>query len=125
MSGSRSGRSLRTMNIEEAKEFYLSRYADLERGLIAGGRSWTREPRRNAMARFAALGFPTTHDEEWRYTSVAPLAKIPFATADRETNVGAEQIAEFDGADCRLVFINGRFCSRLSRFSRLPDGVIA
>jgi len=32
--------------------------------------------REEARRRFADLGFPTTHDEDWRFTSVAPIAKL-------------------------------------------------
>lgn len=37
--------------------------------------------RRRAADRFEALGFPTTHDEEWRFTNVAPIARagLPIA----------------------------------------------
>ena len=31
-----------------------------------------------APARFAALGFPTVRDEEWRFTNVAPIAAAEF-----------------------------------------------
>jgi Fe-S cluster assembly protein SufD len=31
-----------------------------------------------AFARFAELGFPTTHNEEWRFTNVAPIARTTF-----------------------------------------------
>ena len=40
--------------------------------------SWVRELREAAFRRFAELGFPTTHDEEWRFTSVAPIARGEF-----------------------------------------------
>ena len=33
------------------------------------------ELRESAFQRFAELGFPTTHDEEWRFTNVAPIAR--------------------------------------------------
>jgi Fe-S cluster assembly protein SufD len=41
--------------------------------------------RERAFARFAAVGFPTTHDEEWRFTNVAPIARTAFCnwSADR------------------------------------------
>ena len=32
--------------------------------------------REEARQRFADLGFPTTHDEDWRFTSVAPISKL-------------------------------------------------
>ena len=32
-------------------------------------------------ARFAALGFPTTRDEDWRFTNVMPIAELEFTSA--------------------------------------------
>src|SRR6185437_10424273 len=37
--------------------------------------------RKRAAEHFEAHGFPTTREEEWRFTSVAPIAKAGFATA--------------------------------------------
>ena len=34
--------------------------------------------REEARQRFSDLGFPTTHDEDWRFTSVAPIARTRF-----------------------------------------------
>lgn len=34
--------------------------------------------REAAFRRFSELGFPTTHDEEWRFTNVAPIARARF-----------------------------------------------
>jgi hypothetical protein len=34
--------------------------------------------REAAFRRFSELGFPTTHDEEWRFTNVAPIARTRF-----------------------------------------------
>jgi len=40
---------------------------------------WLQQLREAAFQRFAELGFPTTHDEEWRFTNVAPIARTNFA----------------------------------------------
>src|SRR2546423_1680458 len=45
----------------------------------AGAPAWLREIREGAIARFSALGFPTTKQEAWRFTSVAPIAATHFA----------------------------------------------
>ncbi|MGH9695125.1 MAG: SufB/SufD family protein, partial [Bryobacteraceae bacterium] len=37
--------------------------------------------RQRAAELFRAHGFPTTHDEEWRFTNVAPIAKANFPVA--------------------------------------------
>jgi Fe-S cluster assembly protein SufD len=42
---------------------------------------WLQELRDSAFHRFAELGFPNTHDEEWRFTNVAPIARAQFAHA--------------------------------------------
>jgi len=34
--------------------------------------------REEARQRFSELGFPTTHNEDWRFTSVAPIARTTF-----------------------------------------------
>ena len=39
---------------------------------------WEQELREAAFRRFSELGFPTTHDEEWRFTNVAPIARTQW-----------------------------------------------
>jgi Fe-S cluster assembly protein SufD len=39
---------------------------------------WWRALQERAIARFAATGFPTTRQEEWRFTSVAPILETAF-----------------------------------------------
>ncbi len=40
--------------------------------------AWVFLLRKAAISRFAELGFPTLMDEDWRFTNVAPIAKLPF-----------------------------------------------
>jgi Fe-S cluster assembly protein SufD len=74
--------------------------------------------RRAAMERFAALGFPTTRLEDWKFTSVAPIASTAFrrATPDgaaiSERDLAGETFA--DEGWPRLVFVNGHYARRLS-----------
>ena len=42
--------------------------------------------RKRAAERFEAHGFPTTREEEWRFTNVAPIAKTQFPTAAPNVN---------------------------------------
>ncbi|MBD0373982.1 MAG: hypothetical protein ICV60_24445, partial [Pyrinomonadaceae bacterium] len=53
--------------------------------------------RESAMKRFEQLGVPTTDHEEWKYTNVAPLARLPFALPSRETtlDLDANRLAPF------------------------------
>ena len=36
--------------------------------------AWVAQARESAIAQFERLGFPTTKLEQWRFTSVAPIA---------------------------------------------------
>jgi Fe-S cluster assembly protein SufD len=45
--------------------------------------------REEARQRFGDVGFPTTHDEDWRFTSVAAIARTAFVPAT-ETETGQE-----------------------------------
>ncbi|MEO7270687.1 MAG: Fe-S cluster assembly protein SufD [Vicinamibacterales bacterium] len=89
------------------------------------GPGWLEELRTRGAARFAALGFPTVRNEEWRFTNVAPIAAAELSPAPPAVAVDDAQLADFPYADAaeRLVFVNGRFSSSLSRTSGLPKGV--
>jgi Fe-S cluster assembly protein SufD len=84
--------------------------------------------RREAARRFSELGFPTTRNEEWRFTNVAPIAKTSFARAPAMGNVTdeaqlEERIAYTNGSP-RLVFVNGHYSPELSS-RNLPRSVRA
>src|SRR5690606_21078461 len=87
---------------------------------------WLQEIRDKAAARFAALGFPTTRDEEWRFTNVAPIASTEFRPAS-SVNVAVESIdaLPYGNLPFRIALVNGRFSAELSRLENLPDGVRA
>src|SRR2546430_4390398 len=57
---------------------YVAAFEAFARNGASGAPEWLRELRRGAIARFAELGFPTTKQEEWRFTSVAPIAEADF-----------------------------------------------
>ncbi len=57
--------------------------------------------REAAFERFSALGFPTTHDEEWRFTNVAPIARTSFRAGSAEIQVRATGVEEVDPEEVR------------------------
>jgi Fe-S cluster assembly protein SufD len=92
-----------------------------------GSPAWVQSMRRAAFERFTALGFPTTKNEDWHYTSPMPIAGREFALADGIGAVNAEQAASFGfGATDwhTMVFVNGRFSAALSDCDNLPSGVV-
>ena len=48
---------------------------------------WIQRLREAAFERFAELGFPTTHDEEWRFTNVAPIARGGWKTVGQASGL--------------------------------------
>ncbi|MBI4536364.1 MAG: Fe-S cluster assembly protein SufD [candidate division NC10 bacterium] len=97
---------------------YLQRFAEAERAGTATSAAWLMPLRRAAMDRFAAVGFPTTRDEDWRFTNVSPIAQTEFRAAPTApAPLPAEAIAPFlfPGLEgVRLVFVDGRFAPHLS-----------
>jgi Fe-S cluster assembly protein SufD len=90
--------------------------------------AWLLPLRKAGMARFAELGFPTIHDEDWRFTNVAPLARLPFRPVSESADDAAAKstlekyvFAHLPGS--QLVFVNGHFHAALSTVGRLPAGV--
>lgn len=100
----------------EKQDTYFSAFGQLERK--AGAPAWLRAIRKDAIGNFAELGFPNPHLEAWKYTSVAPIASIPFSPAGYRFSASiAEKIARLPLANldcCRIVFINGYLCRELS-----------
>ena len=85
---------------------------------------WLQSLRQDAFARFSETGFPTTHDEDWRFTNVSAVSSTPFELAGPEI-VSKEQLELFGASqfECCLVFVNGLFSQELSTMPALPKGV--
>jgi Fe-S cluster assembly protein SufD len=105
-------------------EGYLEAFGEFEKHAAGHTLAWLRELRHAAFARFAEVGFPTTHDEDWRFTNTAPIVNTRFALAS-PGRVSSQAISAFElpGAACRLVFVDGHFSPELSTFGDLPRGV--
>jgi Fe-S cluster assembly protein SufD len=89
-----------------------------------GGPRWLDDLRARGAAKFAALGIPTVRDEERRFTNVAPIGAIDFQVAGQISGT-ADRLNGFAYTDAplRLVVVNGRFDTTLSRVKGLPAGV--
>ena len=106
---------------------YLEKFARFE--VPAGQPNWLLPLRRAGLARFSELGLPTLHDEDWRFTNIAAIAKLPFQPGFEGVDVlAADALKDFafaKQAGSRLVFVNGHFAPDLSSVSNLPAGVKA
>jgi Fe-S cluster assembly protein SufD len=85
-----------------------------------------RAQRTAAIEAFAGLGFPSTRQEDWRFTNVAPISAAPLPrAAAAATPATVALLADFSALSsaAELVFVNGVFAPSLSSTSRLPAGV--
>jgi len=114
---------------------YLESFARFEKSAPGHEHGWLRTLRQEGFARFSELGFPTTHDEDWRFTNIAPISRTAFRLAHLDSvepqhaaslqKITTRDIAPFiiPGAACQLVFVNGRYAPTLSSLGKLPKGV--
>jgi Fe-S cluster assembly protein SufD len=84
--------------------------------------------RARAAARFAELGFPSVHDEEWRFTNVAPFVRRelePMEPGETPGRIAAAAVEAASYAGCdRVVFVDGRHAPEHSAIGVLPAGVV-
>jgi Fe-S cluster assembly protein SufD len=90
--------------------------------------AWRAGIRAAGIAGFGAAGFPTLQDEDWRFTNLAPLARLPFrpVLAPTPQTLSVDELGRFPLAALaatRLVFVNGHFAPGLSAVGPQPAGV--
>jgi Fe-S cluster assembly protein SufD len=71
-------------------------------------------------------GFPSTRQEDWRFTDLSPMLAVPFQTsaAVPSLDIGALGTVQLPEVSSRLVMVNGQFSPTLSSLSELPAGVV-
>lgn len=62
-------------------ESYLESFSEFQKQAQGRQLPWLRTRREDAFARFSEVGFPTTHDEDWRFTNVSAIAQTSFQLA--------------------------------------------
>lgn len=112
-----------------ALEHYLAEFTRVEAVLPGPRLPWLMRARKEALAHFAQTGFPTLRQEDWKYTSMAPLERNCFAAAAQSPDNGLNSAI---GASIEthalpdthlLVFVNGRHQPQWSHLGALPCGV--
>lgn len=112
------------------KEWFVSEFEGFEKSLNGGKHVPFHGVRREAFERLLELGFPTSKQEEWKYTSVSPLARTSFhlPTGEESKLPSKSEVESFcaQGSDAPcFVFVNGSFVESLSSLGELPYGVFA
>lgn len=106
-------------------ETYLENFTAFQKRAPGAQLPWLRRLREASFARFCESGFPTTHDEDWRFTNVSAIARTPFVLPSKSAQVSAAELrqCELEGAGVRLVFVDGKFVEKLSSIGNVPAGV--
>ncbi len=109
-------------------EPYLGKFDRFEKE--SGQPPWLLPLRKAGLARFAEQGFPTINDEDWRFTNVTPITKLPFKPAfeAQRNGLNPDSAGRFTFGSLpaqRFVFVNGHFLADLSSRDGFPAGVIA
>ena len=106
---------------------YLEAFRSFETS--AGHPKWLLPIRKAGLARFGEIGLPSLNDEDWRFTNIAAIARLPFQPVfDPVNGVTAAALKDFAFAKqsgSRLVFVNGHYAPKLSSVKNLPAGVKA
>jgi Fe-S cluster assembly protein SufD len=115
-----------TLPMRSAGEPLAVPFADLmAEGARPAAPAWLAAFRRRGVERFAAVGLPTSKDEDWRFTPVQGLARESFAAVPLRTPLSPESLSPFlvgTDHDTLLVLVDGRFDPSLSRIPELPAG---
>ena len=95
----------------------------------ASAPTWLASLREAGIVSFVECGFPTIRDEDWRFTNVAPLARLPFRPVMKRVADGLtpEKLAGFPLGSLearRLVFVNGHYAPEYSAPGAQSDGLI-
>jgi len=114
--------------VKEKADAYFANFAALQKKLAGRDPAWLAGMRKAAIDCFAELGFPTTKNEEWKYTSVAPIARTAFEPAPSDVGLRAVERRRHNTnaqhlVAARLTFVNGRYLKELSSTAALPPGV--
>lgn len=91
----------------------------------AASSSWLDQLRANAMESVSTLRMPTTGDEEWRFTDISPLSRLPYPAARTAIKPQLSEVEHYylEEATHRLVFVDGQFAPELSNIAH-DAGVI-
>jgi Fe-S cluster assembly protein SufD len=113
------------MSIE--KNHYTAEFETFQKNGAAKSPSWVNDVRKSALTVFEERDFPTTKDEDWKYTNVAPIAKLPFKYSSAKKDVSDDLVRSLlmlGVEQYSIVFVNGHYSKEHSQLNGLPPSVI-
>ncbi|MBI2430381.1 MAG: Fe-S cluster assembly protein SufD [Ignavibacteriales bacterium] len=113
--------------MSEVKNHYVSEFQTFEKNGANKAPAWVHDVRKNALSVFNELGFPTTKQEDWKYTNVTPIAKGSFKYSSAPVQIGPDVVKSFlvEGTDqFVMTFVNGHLAPEHSQLSGIPNGIV-
>ncbi len=103
---------------------WLSDFTARQATLPGADLPWLAALRKRAIERFAAEGWPTQKQEDWRHTSLALLEQAEFDTGAQAHDTAA-LVNALRGGDSGhwLIFVDGCYTPSLGQLGTLPAGV--
>ncbi|MCX7875438.1 MAG: Fe-S cluster assembly protein SufD [Melioribacteraceae bacterium] len=111
-----------------SKSFYIEKFVDFEKQLNGDSKTFFHNLRKESIKKLNEVDFPTTKNEEWKFTDVTPIIERNFIPSNLSTKIeiSKNEIDNyiFSGFDFHLlVFVNGNFVEGLSKINELPKNV--
>ena len=107
--------------------WYAAEYSNIAPILCGQSLLWLEEQRLKALSQFSEQGFPSSHEEEWRYTNVSAIEKKKFSPAINKTKnpVDIEWLKLYQLQEAwSVVLVDGHFSPELSSLEDLPVEVL-
>ncbi|PZU97302.1 MAG: Fe-S cluster assembly protein SufD [Pseudanabaena sp.] len=120
LKGALSNRSKRAVNGQQFAAQVLGLNPDLTPAVLA-------DLRQAASDRLLSLTFPTTKDEDWKYTDVSVLGEYTFVDRDVDMQAAKDLLAQTLAQEAIgnvIVFVNGKYSPELSDCSQIEEGLV-
>lgn len=102
----------------------INKFEDFNQQVSKTTPSWFNELKDESLRRFNTLEFPTTKNEEWKYTNIAPLLQRTYQIPDQSHLKEIVELQNYTEKDAILiVFVNGQFSTEYSRIKNTITGV--
>ncbi len=108
---------------------YSGLYADWVKRMNSSYNSFFATESEAALGKLEKISFPTTKDEDWRFTNVSPILKAGFLPmtkndSSEKTLEGKIKTGFYSGLEAhKVVFVNGFFNEQFSDIKKLPENV--
>jgi Fe-S cluster assembly protein SufD len=120
-----------TIATESAARFAVKRAAYLNHLLELANQpitdlAWAQSLRDRALLSLQDRSFPTTRDEEWRFTDLSALLQVQFSQASTRSLLTEEDFINLvlpEAAESRLVFVDGAYAPEWSAIAQIPSPV--